>query len=1355
MKSTHVVSIPIAGLPKEACEGHLFPALGDTSLISIGQLCDHGCVAMFDKTTVTVTLNDTPVLQGRRARETNGLWQVEVPDPVPPATANAAHHPINQSLTMKDIVAFIHAALFSPAISTLMRALQLNYIHIHGLTVESLKRHPPKSKAMIQGHLDQQRQNLASTKTDPASVPPLERSDPTGIDVTELDDIDEDYYPSAPTDGRRTHACFAAVVETTGKVFTDQTGRFPCPSSSGNNYLMIVYVYDANYIHMEPMPSRTKHQILEAYKRAHAVLLGAGLRPQFHRLDNEASDVLKRFMHDQDEEFQLAPPGIHRRNAAERAIRTAKNHLIAGISTTHPNFPLHEWDRLIPQAILTLNLLRGSRMNPKLSAWAQVHGHYDFNKNPIAPPGSHVLVHVKPDQRETWAPHAVDAWYLGPAMDSYRCYEVYTWKTRAKRISDTVTWVDSTVPIPKLDLESFITTCLGDITKALSARKPGEHPLRFSDSQTQQLRTFVSTLGLCDDTMRENTAHPPQHVPTLPPAEPTQVTAPAPPSKISTQVPPSTAPSLPEPTTPVPRVPVHHTSLGNTDNSPARDTRVDDAQTERTPAPNDLESKVVAPKQRKSVTFVETVTEDDDEDTITVDLPPTSQESSPAPPTNTPADTPWTKVQRRKKRKKKKVVAATEPTTTTPPPRRTTRPHKPNNKYRGEAHQATTNSTEPPTKGTFVGNPVAFAAAVQATAEAPSDPGAEYISTLPFCGKAVHPDTGELADYSALVQSSEGDLWEESACQEFGRLAQGYKDTKGTDTIFFIHKHEVPADRSVAYVRHTCTFRPQKEQQRRVRTVVGGDKVDYPGATSQRVADMTTAKLLINSTLSRKNARWMGADAKDFYLNTRLDRFEYARISVKMIPKEIMDLYDLWDKVVDGYIYFRIEKGMYGLPQAGRIAEEELVAHLAPYGYSPVKHTPGLWTHSERPVVFVLVVDDFGVQYVGKEHAEHLMSALKKKYPIVEDWKGERFCGIKLDWDYENRTCDLSLPGYIAAALKRFNHPAPTRKQDAPHRYNRPVYGQQGPQLALKEDTSERLDDAGVKRIQEIVGVLLFYSRAVDPTLAKPLNSLGSQQANATKQTAKDVTMMLNYVATHPDAVLRYHASDMILTVDSDASYLSETNARSTVGGYHFLSDHPDKKTEPRLNGAVLVVCNIMKNVMASAAEAETGGLFENCQAACPIRVTLEEMGWPQPATPVRTDNLVSKGIVTGTVKQRRSRALDMRFYWVRDRVNQGQFRIHWRPGKTNLADYFTKHHSATHHRTMRPVYLHEPNQNPSSDSLRGCVDPTSHPGFTEPHTKEDSGTKAGSRKQAECSSTDGSCTPAGVARSVAFSKHS
>ena len=137
---------------------------------------------------------------------------------------------------------------------------------------------------------------------------------------------------------------------------------------------------------------------------------------------------------------------------------------------------------------------------------------------------------------------------------------------------------------------------------------------------------------------------------------------------------------------------------------------------------------------------------------------------------------------------------------------------------------------------------------------------------------------------------------------------------------------------------------------------------------------------------------------------------------------------------------------------------------------------------------------------------------------------------------------------------------------------------------------------------------------------------------------------------------------------------------------------------------------------MGSASEAETGGLHHNCQEACPIRVALKEMGWMQPPTPVQTDNAVASGIANGAVKQRRSRAIDMRFCWIRDRVKQGQFRIHWKPGKENLADYFTKHHAPSHHQAMQPIYPHveaEPGATkPDKTSVRGCVD--GHPGPTE-----------------------------------------
>jgi hypothetical protein len=221
---------------------------------------------------------------------------------------------------------------------------------------------------------------------------------------------------------------------------------------------------------------------------------------------------------------------------------------------------------------------------------------------------------------------------------------------------------------------------------------------------------------------------------------------------------------------------------------------------------------------------------------------------------------------------------------------------------------------------------------------------------------------------------------------------------------------------------------------------------------------------------------------------------------------------------------------------------------------------------------------------------------------------------------------------------------------------------------------------------------------------------LASQQSKATQQTAADCVKFLNYCATHPEATIRYKASDMILKVQSDASYLSEPKARSRSGGHFYLGNHGT--TDDTSNGIILATTHIMKPVLSSAAEAEIGALFENCKKATILRTTLDEMGYPQPATPVQTDNSTACGIANDNITQQRSRAMDMRFYWVRDRAQQGQFHIYWGPGKINLADYYTKHHSAAHHRRMRPFYLYTGKQQINSAIenslliLRGCVKP-------------------------------------------------
>jgi hypothetical protein len=180
---------------------------------------------------------------------------------------------------------------------------------------------------------------------------------------------------------------------------------------------------------------------------------------------------------------------------------------------------------------------------------------------------------------------------------------------------------------------------------------------------------------------------------------------------------------------------------------------------------------------------------------------------------------------------------------------------------------------------------------------------------------------------------------------------------------------------------------------------------------STKTADLTTSNILVNSVRSTPKALFGTGDIKDYYLGTPHPGPEFMRIPLHMIPPEIMISYDLEKLVHKGAVYVRvvrIDKGMYGLPQAGKLA------FLAVDGYEPMPATPGLWRHKTRDIQLCLVVDDFGIKYTNKADADHLFAALRKHYVVSEDWTGNRYCGLTLDWDYTARTCKIFMPGCVA-----------------------------------------------------------------------------------------------------------------------------------------------------------------------------------------------------------------------------------------------------------------------------------------------------------------------------------------------------
>jgi hypothetical protein len=311
------------------------------------------------------------------------------------------------------------------------------------------------------------------------------------------------------------------------------------------------------------------------------------------------------------------------------------------------------------------------------------------------------------------------------------------------------------------------------------------------------------------------------------------------------------------------------------------------------------------------------------------------------------------------------------------------------------------------------------------------------------------------------------------------------------------------------------------------------------------------------------------------------------------------------------------------------------------------------------------------------------------------------------------------MPGYIKAALHKYQHPVPVRPEHSPHGWNPPIYGAKT-QFVSDTKPSPALSDKDVNKLQQLTCTLLYYARAVDPTLLMPINVLASEQSNATEVTADKVIELLNYCNTHPETKIRYHASNMILHIRSDASYLLESEARSRSGGFFYMGKTA-KNDKKLTNGAILIISKVLKHVMSSAAEAEIGAVFINSKEGDFLRTTLDKLGHKQPPTPLETDNTTSTGYSNGTNKQKRTKAMDMRFYWIKDRVKQGQFKIYWGPGFQNLADYFTKHHAPAHHKRIRDVYIHA-DERPINgkgirdSALRECVNTSGKVGAQIPH---------------------------------------
>ena len=203
----------------------------------------------------------------------------------------------------------------------------------------------------------------------------------------------------------------------------------------------------------------------------------------------------------------------------------------------------------------------------------------------------------------------------------------------------------------------------------------------------------------------------------------------------------------------------------------------------------------------------------------------------------------------------------------------------------------------------------------------------------------------------------------------------------------------------------------------------------------------------------------------------------------------------------------------------------------------------------------------------------------------------------------------LSMPKYVLKALRRFQIQPPFKPVHSTAKFEPPVYRCKV-QYAKQDLVGVTLPVKSVLFIQQVVGVFLYYGRALDNTMLVTINDMSHEQSSATTSTMAIVKHFLNYAATHPIAKLRYHKSNMILHVHSDGSYLSVSKSRSRAGGHFFLSNNSIQPHNAPKNGPINVLCTILKNIIESAAETEIVAAFENTKEAIPIRNTLNFLNY-------------------------------------------------------------------------------------------------------------------------------------------------
>ena len=1160
---------------------------------------------------------------------------------------------------------FYHATFGFPSVSGMYKAIS-RHLPLPGLTHQEFADNAPKCVHTARGHLHELPQGQGSTK-------PKEVSEKIAEDPAELERLSTEHKVDRQTAPGYEMEAYVAVASEKGKMYihmhnrlaADATGNLPVKSYLGHTGIWVAYHPASGYIKAIAFKSKAEVSRMLEYMHTEMIRLGHNLDTVF--IDNEIDNDARAYFAGHSIRVNNVAPYNHRANPAERAIGTFKDHFISILSGRDPSCPLMYWNEAVQHAEHTINMLRPGPDGK--SAYEAYHGgKYNLDAHPLVPWGTRCESYVPKSLRTTYGYRSQPAFYVGASFFGYRSHRLISMDTEKKiavYARQQVVFYPHEIKFMRWSEMDDLKERVSDLSKTI-IKVHGKTNAKTSNV-AEALRAYCDTMIHEDESeigeLRDRRVSGTGPVYWVGPQLIDQATG----TVLEEFVPPDDyLPTKVQPPVPIIVAPI--TSI----------------ETEKTPAemlglaPESAEPEQVPIIGHRRVS--EGVEINTEEKRISEGAEPAPRRvSAGTGEQKTRAQVREDERQQRLNELAKSTVAGPDRINVTIGRKTVTYEDEMGDEDESMVAMMNQTQTRPEEEWHIVQGK---------TKKIYSKHSNTYLNWRKRGRLSVlkENDHKTLSMRAAMKLDPETvKLWKTAYGEELDRY------------IAMKHVHMLtPGQRPAKHnARRVVTNLEHKAgKDRRVRaTFDGSSKLNREAQYTQYSSDIDTKKIFwaMLATYGEKGARHCTMDIAAFFLHDRnlLTRVEHLFYPSEHLPDAYKAKYASFIGD-DGNLMFECGQAVYGMYDAGTIAGRVLAETLTAADYYEVGIQTCMW-RSHRPgeemVCFNINVDDMefiGIPSAG--HKERLLKVLADAgYEVTHTEfsdKVQHFCGYQIVHDTAENTVTVSMPGYVDTMLETFGM-ANVNIQDHPYRYSQPVFSSK--QSPGREDESKPLSDNEIKELQQKLGKLQWYC-GICYEIVTIVSKIASAQAIPTTKLLKDVNHVIAYLAGHRNTALFFRPSDMQLSTESDASFASESKSKSRIGGIFLIGGYGPNGLP--INSPIGVYSKIADCHPDSAAEAEYVACHDIVKKGVPLRLTLEEFGFPQTkSTENRSDNECAVNMTNDLVMDRKTKHIDRRYHWVRHELKKGTFKIVWYKGSSNLADFFTKLLSKEQHNRFTSIF--------------------------------------------------------------------